>query len=192
MQVPEGWPERPQRLVIVGCSGAGKSTLALRLGHLLDVPAVDLDTLHWLPNWQGRSDADFRKRVAEVVAQDSWVIAGNYQRVQDLIWPRAQGVIWLDISLLKALTRVSRRSVVRAWRKEWICNGNQESLRQTFASRDSLLLWLFRTHGSHRARYRARLQTPELGPPILRLRRSADVDAWCEQVWLAQRHWIFR
>lgn len=47
-----GSPLGPQsRVVIVGTSGAGKSTLARALAKRLGVADIELDALHWEPQW---------------------------------------------------------------------------------------------------------------------------------------------
>ena len=38
-----------QRIAIVGATGAGKTYLAQQLAYRLQLPAVDLDELHWGP-----------------------------------------------------------------------------------------------------------------------------------------------
>lgn len=40
-----------RRVSVVGIPGAGKSTLTRRLAALLDVPRLELDALHYQPNW---------------------------------------------------------------------------------------------------------------------------------------------
>ena len=55
----------------------------------------------------------FRSRVASVVAGDAWVIDGGYSAVRDLIWPRADTVVWLDYPLTVILPRLVARIVAR-------------------------------------------------------------------------------
>ena len=40
-----------QRLVVVGTSGSGKTTVAGQLALILGVPHIELDSLHWEPDW---------------------------------------------------------------------------------------------------------------------------------------------
>src|SRR5436305_799712 len=40
-----------QRLVVVGTSGSGKTTLAREIARRRALPHVELDALHWGPNW---------------------------------------------------------------------------------------------------------------------------------------------
>ena len=178
--------QRPQKIIVVGPSGSGKTTLAARLGRLLACPATDIDDLFWQPHWQGRSDPELREALSATVAGESWVLAGNYSRTQDITWPRAELVIWLDFSLPRVFTRVVRRCLSRSWRREMICNGNYESLRMTFFSRESLLLWVLSSHQRMHTRYLARL-ADAAAPPILWLKSPAQVRRLEEQIWLLER-----
>ncbi|PKL76728.1 MAG: toxin [Candidatus Melainabacteria bacterium HGW-Melainabacteria-1] len=176
---------QPRRIILIGPSGAGKSTLAQKLASLLNSSVIELDELYWLPGWTGRPEAEFRAKVSQAVADDTWILAGNYQRTQVLSWPRAELVIWLDFPMPLVFSRVFRRCLRRALHREQICNGNTESLRMTFCSRQSLLLWILKTHASHRARYHQ--QMLQAGPPILRLRSPAEVKQLIELIWLNSR-----
>lgn len=143
--------DRPwERIAVVGCSGVGKSTLAARLAGVLGAPHTRLDDLFFAADWQPRPEAEFRADVARVVGQPRWVLDGNYRAVRDLVWPRATAVVWLDYSLPRCLAQLLRRTIDRCRSGEPICNGNRESWAMSFASRDSILLWLLRTHGPRR------------------------------------------
>jgi adenylate kinase family enzyme len=87
---------RLRRIGVVGATGAGKSTLAERLARGLDVPLVGLDALLWGEAWTPAAAADFRARVAAAAAGPAWVMAGNDGAVRDLLWPRADTIVWLD------------------------------------------------------------------------------------------------
>lgn len=188
--LPQAW-QAPRRIIIIGPSGSGKTTLGKALAGLLDYPAIDLDDLYWLPGWQGREDEDFLKLVEAAVQADSWVLSGNYQRSQFLTWPRAELVIFLDFSLALALSRVFRRCLRRSLRHESVCNGNYESLQKTLLSKDSLLGWVLKVHKPQRERYRKRFGD-KTAPPILWLRRPAEVAKLLEAVGLLERSKIER
>ncbi len=180
--LPVWWSAlQPQRILIVGPSGSGKTTLGHQLGQIHALPSVDLDDLHWLPNWQTRPHTELRAAVAAVVAQEAWLISGNYNMLQDLTWPRAQLIIWLDLSLPLTLGRVIRRCLTRSLLKEPCCNGNYESLRMTFLSKESLLLWVLQTHAKIRLRYAERAEAGS-GPPVLRLSQPAAVEIFFRQL----------
>lgn len=116
-----------KRIIVVGSSNSGKSTFAEQLAGKLDVPFIELDALFWEPNWVGAEREVFRERVRKAIQPESWVMAGNYSAQQDLSWPVADTVIWLDLPLATVL----RRCVGRTWRRwrsqELIWGTNRES-----------------------------------------------------------------
>src|SRR6266545_5489442 len=98
-----------QCIVVVGTTSSGKSTLAKRLADKLSADFIELDALHWEPNWKEAELEVFRQRVEMATSSACWVVAGNYHVVRDLIWPKAEAVIWLDYSLWRILDRKSTR-----------------------------------------------------------------------------------
>ena len=106
-----------QRLNIVGTSGSGKTTVAKRAAEALRFPFVELDALHWEPDWQEAPVEVFRERVSEATRESPWVVDGNYSKVRDIVWARADTVIWLDYSFtlifLRLLWRTFRRVINR-------------------------------------------------------------------------------
>ena len=99
-----------KNIAIIGSSCSGKSTLAEELAEHLGLRYVELDALYWEPEWTGASLELFRERVADATGADGWVVAGNYNKVRDLLWPRADTIIWLDLSLPLLLRRIVSRS----------------------------------------------------------------------------------
>lgn len=99
-----------RRWLILGGSGAGKSTLARRLGARLSLPVVHLDRHFWNTGWVETPNDDFDRKVEMLVAEDRWVMDGNYSRTLHLRLPRAQAVVLLDRNPLVCLMRVLRRT----------------------------------------------------------------------------------
>lgn len=139
------------RVVVVGTSCAGKSTCARRLAEALNAPHIELDLLHWGPHWTPRHD--WPGNVAEAVQAERWVCDGNYSAARDLVWPRATATIWLDYSFPRVMSRALRRTVRRVVTREPVCNGNRESFRLAFLSRESILWWVITTHQRRRREY---------------------------------------
>jgi adenylate kinase family enzyme len=149
------------RFVVVGTSGAGKTTFARQLAAVLSLPHIEMDALYWDPDWTPASDESFRRRVEDALAQPGWVVDGNYRRVSDLTWGRAQALIWLDYPLPRIMAQVFRRTLARAIRGTELWNGNRESLRMSFLSRDSILLWALTSYARHRREYPRYFAQPE-------------------------------
>jgi adenylate kinase family enzyme len=54
------------RIVVVGTTSSGKSTLASQLVEKIGADFIELDALHWEPNWVEAPDEVFHKEsVAE-------------------------------------------------------------------------------------------------------------------------------
>ncbi len=144
---PPADPSAPiRRAIVVGNSGAGKSTFASRLAARLGASHVELDALHWEPNWTEAPWDVFRERLAAAIDCEGWVVDGNYSRVRDLTWARADTLVWLDYPLPLVLLRLTRRTIRRVFRREELWNGNRENLRTWIFSRDSLYVWVLTTH----------------------------------------------
>lgn len=168
----------PGRVWIVGPTGSGKSTLGTRLARGTGVEATHLDELHWLPGWVERADEAMDADLAPIVARDRWIIEGGYGSHRRRHLDRIQLTVWLDLPLRVTLVRLIRRGVRRSLRKETCCNGNQETLRQTFFRRDSLLLWAVTTARRRRRELKKELATR----PHVCLRSQRDVDRWLTDV----------
>lgn len=137
------------RVVINGVAGAGKSTLARKLSARWSLPYIDADALFWQPGWRSSAPEEFRARVIEATQGGAWIFDGNYSSVRDVVWSRAELVIWLDFPLLLCARRVLARSMRRAWSGEVLWNGNREGWRRVL-SRDSVVLHTLRTHALKR------------------------------------------
>ena len=171
-----------RRVNVIGTSCAGKSTFARELAALLDAPHVELDALHWHPGWAEAPPDVLRTRVAAAAAGDAWVVDGNYRQVRDLVWPRADTIVWLDYAFALVLWRSLTRTFRRVVRREPCCNGNRESLKQTF-SRDSILLWVIQTYHSRRREFRASLPAIRAeGRRVVVLRSRAEARRWLDDV----------
>lgn len=172
-----------RRIVVLGTTGSGKTTLARRLVDHLGLPLVELDALHWEPNWTPAAPDRFRARADVATAGDGWVVDGNYSAVRTIIWPRAEMLIWLDYPLVVNLWRLLWRSLRRGLTQEELWNGNRESLREQFLSRDSLFLWAVTHHGRRRREYPVQLARPEYAHlAVVRLRSPRATRQWLARV----------
>ena len=85
-----------RRIAVIGCSGAGKSTFARHLGAALGRPVIHLDYLYWQPGWKKPDRPQWIERNRELVAQEEWIIDGNYGSTLDIRLEAADTVVYLD------------------------------------------------------------------------------------------------
>ncbi len=104
------------RVLILGRTGSGKTTLARQLSAVLGVPHVELDALYFASDLSTSPLNVLRERTSSALKGDRWVTDGNKKAVRDLVWPRADTIIWLDYPLAVSLWRLSKRALHRAHR----------------------------------------------------------------------------
>ncbi|MEN3113325.1 hypothetical protein ACFONG_05900 [Uliginosibacterium paludis] len=164
---------------VVGTSGSGKTHFSRRLATALGARCIELDQLFWKAGWTESGDAEFFPRIEAALADGPWVLDGNYTRSTPLKWRDASTVIWLDYSFLLTLGRAIRRALRRSLTREelWPGTGNRESFRQLF-SRDSIVWWTIRTHGSTRRKYESCMMDPQYAAiRFVRLRHPREAEA---------------
>ena len=145
------------RVSIVGNSGSGKSTLARRLATAIDAPHVELDAINWQPGWVDLNSHDpeeFLRRTYAALSGPAWVTDGNYSRVAEATRARATDVIWLDYPKALIMSRVIRRSLVRAigGKELWPGTGNTERFSR-WLDKEHPIRWSWDTYAKLKARY---------------------------------------
>jgi adenylate kinase family enzyme len=149
---------------VVGNSGSGKSTLGAALASRLAVPYVELDSIFHQPGWVELPLDEFRARVEAVAAGDAWVIDGNYTAVRDLVWARADTVVWIDLPRPLVMRRIIGRTVRRAVLRQELWNGNREPASNwlTLDPQRSIIMWSWTQHAEYRVRYGGAMADPAL------------------------------
>jgi adenylate kinase family enzyme len=168
-----------RRVNVVGTSASGKTTFARALATRLGVPHVELDALHWEKGWTEAPAGVMRRRVELAIASPDWVVDGNYSVVRDLVWARAEAVVWLDFPLRTILWRYATRTRqrVRTQKELWPGTGNREMLSMHLLQRDGLLWWILTTYRRRRRDYpRLLAANPHLA--AIRLRSPLEADRW--------------
>ena len=100
------------RIMVIGNNGGGKSFLSKQLAALTGLPLVHLDVEYWLPNLQRPPDDWWRQRNIELVAQEKWILDGNFPQggALELRWAAADLVIFLDVNRFACLAGVIKRN----------------------------------------------------------------------------------
>jgi adenylate kinase family enzyme len=174
-----------QRISVVGNSGSGKTTFARELARILRVPRLELDSVFHQPDWQPLELETFRERASAFTSQQSWVVDGNYRAVRDIIWDRADTVVWLDLARRHVMQRVIWRTVRRAVTRVELWNGNREPWRNFFRLKpeESIIMWAWTQHRRYQEQYSSAQADPANSHLVfLRLRTPDEVAACLRQV----------
>lgn len=179
--------------MVYGVTGSGKTTLARRIGEATGLPwhSAD-DEIGWLPGWVMRSPEEQRRIAEDLCAQQEWVLDTAYGTWLDVPLERLDLIVALDYPRWFSLQRLVRRTVSRAVTRQEMCNGNTETWRQAF-SRDSIIVWHFRSWARKRARIRqwaadptgvrpgATVDSSDLDgvPAVLHLKSAREAERWC-------------
>jgi adenylate kinase family enzyme len=146
---------------------------------------IELDSIYHQPGWTQLSDEEFQRRVGEVTDFDAWVVDGNYSVVRDIVWDKADTVVWFDLPYATVMGRTIRRTLRRTLTREELWNGNREPLSNlwSFKPEKSIIAWTATRHRVYRQRYRnAELDPHWAGLRFVRLRSQGEANAFLADV----------
>ncbi|MCP4307169.1 MAG: hypothetical protein GY926_06815, partial [bacterium] len=118
---------------------------------------IELDAIHHLPDWTPIEREEMRRIVTKRTETESWVVDGNYASfVQDIVFSRADTVVWLDMPHSVTMSRVVRRTLSRGLLRRELWNGNRESLRNLLKTKpeENIVLWSWTQREKYRTKYR--------------------------------------
>ncbi len=174
-----------KRINVIGTSGSGKTTFARQIAEILAIPHFEMDGLFWQPNWGETPREEFRQKVREALKGDAWTIDGNYSKVRDIVWERADTVVWLDFPFAIVMGRVIWRTLKRGLLQEELWSGNRERLWGNFFSKDSIIRWSMTTYWRRKREYPTLFEMPEHAHiNFIRLCSPKEGEAWL--AWLAE------
>jgi adenylate kinase family enzyme len=138
------------RILVAGSTGAGKTTLARTLAERLAIGFHEMDALAITgPGWQ--DNPRLYEEVARISSGASWIFDSfGHPDVRDLLWTRADTVVWLDYSRPVVMRRVLRRSLARTLFRRRIFGGNIETAGSWFSA-DHPARWAWSQYANRRA-----------------------------------------
>ena len=177
-----------QRILILGRTGSGKTTLARELAAARGVPHVELDSLYFGPDFSTAPPSILRERTSEAIAGERWVTDGNKRAVRDLVWPRADTVIWLDYGVHVSLWRLAKRARARtsSLSAQAAQTGRRTALPKQLLAAARGVLTALRSHRRHLREYPRMFADPaHQHLAVARLRSPAATREWLARVTAA-------
>ena len=174
-----------QRIVVLGRTGSGKTTLARELAAAIGVPHVELDALYFGPDFSTAPLSVLRERTSAAIAGDRWVTDGNKSAVRDLVWPRADTVVWLDYPSVVSLWRLGKRALWRTsvLKAQAADRGGRTGLPRQFFLAAKGVLTALRSHKGQRREYpRMFAQQENQHLAVVRLRSPRATRRWLARV----------
>ncbi|MBB6349449.1 hypothetical protein ACWGH8_39595 [Nonomuraea muscovyensis] len=171
-----------KRILVAGVSGSGKTTMAQALEGRFKLPRCELDALHHGRGWVRRPE--FESEVDAFSSGACWVTEDQYHSVlHDLLWERADTVVWLDLPRRTVMQRVVRRSIARAATRRELWNGNRESFRD-WLEPEHPIRWAWSQHERKRVDTLQRVaRHPRIA--VVRLRTAGEARRWLSGVALS-------
>ncbi len=171
--------DKPLKFAVVGSSCAGKTTVSREISNKLKIKFVGIDNIFWLPDWTPLPREELRRRIDDETSQPSWIIDGNYSRLQDLTLNRTDVIIWLNYSFVRVFSRALYRTISRAITQEELFQGCRESFYQSFFTKDSILWWVLTTWKTRRDKYRKIFDEKGFGEKVyIECRNQKELDKY--------------
>jgi adenylate kinase family enzyme len=155
------------------------------LARALGVIHIELDSINHQAGWTQLSVEEFQKRVAAAIEPGAWVVDGNYSVVRDIVWDKADTVVWFDLPYVTVMARTIRRTLRRTLTREELWNGNREPLSNlcSLKPEKSIIAWTATRHGVYRRRYSDAVHDPRWAElHFVRLRSQGEADAFLQGV----------
>lgn len=110
------------KIIVIGCPGAGKSTFSRKLSEVTGIKLYYLDMLWHKPDKTHISREEFDIELEKIMANESWIIDGNYTRTLESRLKECDTAFLLDypleICLEGATSRIGKERVDMPWTED--------------------------------------------------------------------------
>ena len=108
-----------KKVIVIGCPGSGKTTFAEKLKDKTGLPLYYLDAIWHKPDKTHIPREEFDIRLGEILAEDAWIIDGNYSRTIERRIAACDTVFLFDlpteVCLAGAMSRVGKERYEMPW-----------------------------------------------------------------------------
>ena len=108
------------KAIVIGSPGAGKSTFARKLRDITGVPLFYLDMIFHRADRTTVSREEFDRELGRIVALESWIIDGNYQRTLAMRFEAAEKVFYFDLPTEECLSGAAARIGTKREDLPWV------------------------------------------------------------------------
>lgn len=98
-----------EKIIVIGCPGSGKSTFSRALHAAIGLPLCHLDMLFWNADRTTVPRPVFLERLEATLAQERWIIDGDYASTMELRLKACDTVFFLDLSLDECIVGLAKR-----------------------------------------------------------------------------------
>jgi adenylate kinase family enzyme len=171
-----------KRVLVIGSGGAGKTTFANRLGEILKIEVIHLDSFYWKTGWIETPKDIWIDTVKELIQGESWIMDGNYTGSLDLRLAACDTVIFLNISRLSCIWRVIKRKIIyNNKNRPELANGCNEQLRVEF------IKWIWSYPDEVRPKILKKLEKVSDNKKIIHLNNDIEVEDFINRTSLKRR-----
>jgi adenylate kinase family enzyme len=164
-----------KRVLIIGSGGSGKSNLARQLGAKIGIEVIHLDSIYWRPGWIEPPKPEWKEKVAELLARESWVMDGNYSGTLELRVQSCDTIVFLDLPRLLCLWRTLKRRIQHPSRhRPDMAEGCPERLTFEFVA------WIWNYRKRTRPKVLRLMQQFSSDKKVIHLRSRSEVKSFLE------------
>ena len=98
-----------KKIIVIGCPGSGKSTFSKKLHEITGLKLWHLDMLYWNEDKTTVDKTVFLDRLSQVLAENEWIIDGNYNSTMELRTKECDTIFFLDYPTDVCLSGVKER-----------------------------------------------------------------------------------
>jgi adenylate kinase family enzyme len=157
--------------------------VARRIAAIIAAPHLEMDSVFHKHGWADDAPPEFGSTLDEFTRTDRWVIDGNYAShgARDVVWPRADTIVWLDPPRHTATARVVVRTLRRVITREELWDSVKEPFTNLY-SRDpykNIMVWTWTRHAETREKLETAMSDGSWDhATVHRLRTSGEVEAF--------------
>jgi len=166
-----------KRVLVIGPGGSGKSTFSRTLGEKLRLPVLHLDRFYWKSGWIKPTPEQWLNIVDQLLAQESWIIDGNFSGTLPKRIVACDTIVFLDLPTLICLMRIlKRRLFYRNRSRPDMADGCKEKLDLEF------LQWVLSYSHRNRPRVVELLKQNSTSKKVVWLRSRNEVSRFLDSL----------